>query len=326
MDLVRDEDVWAFQKLSDDERSRKPDYMDALPRYLNIFDPLFERAQDENEFEFICSLVAIRGLESAGWDAYHSTLEAVETMVQLHNKTESFVASRHLKLWIYGHVVEASQPYALVANLLGILGGERYSMDRFPDRDGRPVSPGEKIAELKQAGGAVGVDDLGVPYDEVWDRQLRNAIFHADYALHGGELRLPGLGQNRSHEEIEQLVARGNAYHDALAILRRAHMESYTEPKVIPAPGMSPDPDAQAVVIVREGDGLAGLKDPHSAAELAGGAIPWRMAILLPGHGDSPTRRGRAARRRSVIGEAAGDSGHVSVGGAGNRAAARAAS
>lgn len=84
MDLIRDDGAWAFQNVSDEERSRKPDYIDALPRYLNIFDPLFERAQEADEFEFICSLLAIRGLESAGWDAYRSTLEAVEAMVQLH--------------------------------------------------------------------------------------------------------------------------------------------------------------------------------------------------------------------------------------------------
>lgn len=283
MDLVRDEGVWAFQNVSGEERSGKPDYIDSLPRYLNVFDPLFERAQEASEFEFICSLLAIRGLESAGWDAYQSTLEAMEAMVKLHNSTESFVASRHLKLWIYGHVVEASQPYALVGNLLAIVGGDRYSINRFPDKQGRPVSPGEKILKLKQAAGTVGFDDLGVPYDEVWDRPLRNAVFHADYALHGGEVRLPGHWETRSHEQIEQVVARGNAYHDALAILRRAHRESYTEPKVIPAPAMSPDPDAKATVIVRDGDGLAGLKDAYSSEELARGAIRWRMALLLPG-------------------------------------------
>jgi hypothetical protein len=45
---------------------------------------------------------------------------------------------------------------------------------------------------------------------------------------------------------------------------------------------MSPDPDAQAAVIVREGTGLVGLKDAHTA-QAAGGAIRWRMAVLLPG-------------------------------------------
>lgn len=286
MDLIRGGSAWTLVNVSDEERSRKPDYIDALSRYLNIFDPLFERAQEADEFEFICSLLAIRGLESAGWDAYQSTLEAVETIVQLHHKVERFVASRHLKLWIYGHVVEASQPYALVANLLGVLTGERYSTDRFHERSGRLVSPGEKITRIKAAALAAGVDDLGLLYDDVWDRQLRNAVFHADYALHGGEVRLPGVGRTYTHEAIEQLVARGNAYHDALAILRRAHRENYTEPKAIPAPRMSPCPDAQAVVIVREGDGLVGLKDAHGEEALASGAIRWRMALLLPGEAD----------------------------------------
>ena len=183
---------------------------------------------------------------------------------------------------MYGHIVEASQPYALVANLLAIIDGERYSMSPFPDQNGRPISPGTKIGELKPRATALGIS-LDVPYDELWDRELRNAIFHADYALHGGEVRLPSTRGSRSHDEIEQLVARANAYHDALSILRRTHIASYDEPSVIPAPRYSPDPNECAVVIVREGHGLVGLKDAHAAQALAAGAIPWRMAILQPG-------------------------------------------
>jgi len=46
---------------------------------------------------------------------------------------------------------------------LGIICGERYSMARFPDRRGRPLSPGEKIAQLKDRARSAGINDLGTP-------------------------------------------------------------------------------------------------------------------------------------------------------------------
>lgn len=81
---------------------------------------------------------------------------------------------------------------------------------------------------------------------------------------------------------IEQLAARTTAYHDTLGILRQTHIESYSEPTIISARGMSSDPNEKAVVIVREGYGAVGLKDAHGLEALAAGAIRWRFARIRP--------------------------------------------
>jgi hypothetical protein len=250
---------------------------------LTALDPVFERAQSKNEFEFILSLLAVRGLQDAGWSPYETSLEAIDSMVALHNETSDFKTGRHLKLWIYGHIVEASEPYELVANLFAIIVGGRYRIGNFPAKRGRPPSPGQKLEQLEAAAVSVEMPDAIVPLKEVWDRELRNAIFHADYALHGGEVRLPAASQRRTHAELERLMARANAHHDALAQLRKAHIASYREPKLVSAYGFSPDPNEKGVVLVREGGGLVGVKDAWTAEDLARGAIPWRMALLRPG-------------------------------------------
>src|SRR5439155_1338552 len=117
---------------------------------------------------------------------------------------------------------------------------------------------------------------------EIWDRQLRNAVFHADYALHGAEVRLPGVGEIRTGDQIEDVTGKASAYHDAVSGLRRCHLQSYSEPKRISAASFSPDPNEEAIVIVRKGAGAVGLKDAFTVSEIASGAIPFRLAKLFP--------------------------------------------
>jgi hypothetical protein len=56
---------------------------------------------------------------------------------------------------------------------------------------------------------------------EIWDRELRNAIFHSDYSVHGAEVRFKkdGYPQVYGHEQITTLVNRALAYFDALRFL-----------------------------------------------------------------------------------------------------------
>ena len=117
------------------------------------------------------------------------------------------------------------------------------------------------------------------PLREIWDRRLRNAVFHADYTLHGGEVRLMGLPVKRfSHEDINTLVNRALVHHESLAMLYRTHTESYTEPTEIwtDAEFGQGEPE-RGIVVVRTDHGATGLQ----AVESAG--IRWRVGRFLPG-------------------------------------------
>jgi hypothetical protein len=264
------------------ERRRLGDYLDALPRYLNSFEPLFSRAKCRDEFQFIVALLGIYGLQDAGWVPYESTEAGVRAATRIHNETADPEAARHLKLWIYGHIVEASAPYDLLANAIQIARGEPAQRTWFPDEGGRPVSPGSKIERLGAWARTDGHADVERLLADVWDRNLRNAIFHADYALHGAEVRLPAVGEVWTGDQIEGATGKASAYHDAVSGLRRFHRQSYSEPKRISAASFSPDPNEEAIVIVREGEGAVGLKDGFAVSEIAAGAIPFRLAKLFP--------------------------------------------
>lgn len=114
MPLRRDDNgVWTVEIDANEEETRNrshSSYFDALPRYLTAFDPVFERARSSSEFNFLLSIFAVRGLQDAGWDPYESTVRAIGAIRVVHDQVKG-EANRHLALWLYGHIMEASEPY-----------------------------------------------------------------------------------------------------------------------------------------------------------------------------------------------------------------------
>jgi hypothetical protein len=144
---------------------------------MTLFDPTFTKAKERSEFFFLWTLLGIRGLQDAGWNPYKTSIEVVDEMCALHAKAETLEAKRHLELWLYGHAVEASEPYELLANLIDVSQGGLFRLMRFQPRRGRgPPSPGDKIKQSEQAAKSAGMDGVVTPMQEVWDRALRRDL------------------------------------------------------------------------------------------------------------------------------------------------------
>jgi hypothetical protein len=77
------------------------------------------------------------------------TLRAISSVSQVHNDLEDSTAAWHLALWLYGHIVEAAEPYEILSNLIDISRGGRFNVRRFPDRGSRPQSPGERSSRSR---------------------------------------------------------------------------------------------------------------------------------------------------------------------------------
>jgi hypothetical protein len=289
--LIRNaEGTW---NIEGDEHDRErienwnPAYREALARYLTALDSAFSRADQRSQFEFLLSLLRVRGLEDAGWDPYETTLRAIPAMYRIHDyivERGEIEAAQHLGLWVYGHIVEASEPYELLANLIDVANGGRFKFDRFPPHpNGRPKSPGEKIQQLREMAVAAEMPGVPSPLQEIWNREFRNAIFHADYSFYGSELRTVRPMQTYTRDEHMTILNRALAYHEALAHLYKTHIASYHEPEVIPVhPEFSQNPEERAVVIVREGYGATGLKDAWTREQITAGKIPFRIGRFTP--------------------------------------------
>lgn len=48
-------------------------YAENLTKYINLIHPLFKKAKETSEFEFISSLIAVRRLQEPGWNTFDNT-------------------------------------------------------------------------------------------------------------------------------------------------------------------------------------------------------------------------------------------------------------
>jgi len=273
-----DEGEWTYTPPVDANSSNVPlVLLEALPRYLTSLDPAFTRARERNEWEFLLCLLRITGSQDPGWDPFETTQWSIPRLVDVHNQIQDDVTKRHLQLWIYGHILEASAPYEMLANLIDIASGGRFLTERFKrDKRGKLPSPGRKIRTIKAAAGNAAMQSVSVPLEETWDAGLRNSIFHADYSFHRVELRTLNPPRTYPPEEVDRLVNRAIAYHQALSTLHDFHVGSYEEPKVIELPEyFSPVAGARALTIVRQGHGVVGVR--ALPEQVARGAIPFML-------------------------------------------------
>jgi hypothetical protein len=250
---------------------------------MTALDPVFLRARECSQFWLIWSLLGVRSLQDPGWDPYESTIGAIDALVKVHALADG-TAQGHLQLIIYGHIVEASEPYELLANLVDIGQGGMFHSERFPPgKDGRPLSPATKIARLKDAAAGAGLLGAIDPLNEIWDRDLRNSVFHADYALYRGEVRIMHPTKVYRHENVLRLVNSALAYHHAMATLRRFHISSYTEPVLVPGdPRVTNGVEEDVMVIVRDGHGAIGLQNVWRGPEAVTGHVQWRVGRFYP--------------------------------------------
>lgn len=282
IEVVRDSNtgVW-FVHANEQERRRGPHHLSALPRYLTAFDSLARSAQNADEAQFVLALIGVKGLQDAGWDPYETTIDAIKATTRLHNEADDPLAQRHLELWIYGHIVEASAPYEFLANLARICVGHAAQMTWWDERS-RLVSPNKKIRDVGLWAAEAGNQAIGYLLQLMWNRQLRNAIFHSDYSLHGDDLRFPGSFDSLSSDQLAVIAGHATACHEAAIGIRNFYRRSYGEPKRVSSGEICPGSDEELIVLVREGDGAVGLRHALTPAELASGGIRFRYAKLYP--------------------------------------------
>lgn len=271
---------WEFKTLPKDFN---PIYKDSLLSYINSFSSLFDKAKVKSEFEFILTLLRFRGLQDPGWDPWENTIKTFDSLMRLLKIIKEFETKRHLSLWLYCHIVEASEPYEIIANLINIIDDGRFKISNFPDKKRGnyeiPQYPSEKINKLIKMSEKINMSDSVFPFIDIFDRELRNAISHSDYSLYKGEVRINKKDPKiYNHDKIETLINKAIAYFDAIKFLIHIHIQNYKTPKVIPvSPEFSKDPKEKAITIIRKDYGLVGIRDNWNKEELNRGCIPFRI-------------------------------------------------
>jgi len=266
-----------------------PIYAQALVDFFNALDPLFAKAQEKSDFEFICTLLNIQGMHDVGWDVFETTQDIFKTINNLKSKIKYNDEQLHLFLVLYGLILEAAYPYDLLNNLLRIISGGRYSAFCYPDvkmgKRGktRPMFASEKLNKIKDLAKKQALETNVQPLMNIFDKELRNAIFHSDYCLYDDELRIPRSSKVYKVANVMEILNKTVAYFEVIIRLVKMYKALYEKSEIIKThPDFNADPEEKIVVMVRKGTGAIGIKSNWTQEEIARGKIPFSMSHLLP--------------------------------------------
>ena len=258
-----------------------PVYRDSLLKYINCIAPLFQKAKEKNEFEYILTLLQYRGLSTPGYIPFENTISIFKEIFIIQEKIKDANQKLNITFWAYAHWIEASEPYEIFGNFLNIINGGKYTISNFPKKPSgkytREQYPHEKINHLQSVAEIVNMEKSLIPVIEVYDRELRNSIFHSDYSIYDQQMR---SYKDFDSDETYEIVNKFIAYYYALTFLYDTAIEDYEYPTLVKIPSYFNNQQF-ATTMSRKGHGLVGIKDNYTREELARGQMPWHIVRLL---------------------------------------------
>jgi len=243
-----------------------------------ILDDLFARARDADEFEYASALLRVRGMEDFGWDPLEETTALFNDLASLLEAPLNDYARLRLGLLLYSHLTEVDAMYEMLANLVEITGGERYTMDPFRDLCGpanrrryaqNPPSAKRVVERLKDRSAARGSEELVELLDWFFNDAVRNAFFHSDYILYRDEFRsreatfIDADGRRSSTLKIDgvvDLINRAIAVFQAFISVYERHRGSYREDKQIRGRLGATGEEIDVTLLASEERGLYGFR------------------------------------------------------------------
>lgn len=173
--------------------------------YYNYLNNLFVRAQNTDSFEFLCTLLRVKGITNGHWDPFVEAEEAANDISELMKNSEKNTETKRrirLGLFLYCHLTEISAMYELLANVLGIIQGKKYRIqpfshlvkiigkkeDLFAKR--KLPSPAAKINDLTTTASTVGEQKLSEIINGYFRSNIRNAFYHSDYTISEEDFRI----------------------------------------------------------------------------------------------------------------------------------------
>lgn len=247
----------------------------------SIFDDLFNRAKQADEFEYVSTLMRIRGIESAGWDTLEETSALFDDLTGLMDAPLGEATKIRLALLLYSHLTEVDALYLILINMVQVIGGRRYSFDPFshlyrPRGRARisqiPPSGKSKMAFVVETAEAAGETGLVQIMKSFFNDGVRNAFFHSDYIIYQDEFRsrdghfLQPDGVTTSSAmklaQLESVINNGILFYQAFMNVFVRHLRSYTE-NVETTGRIHGNDDRIPLTILADEHGLRGFRSNH---------------------------------------------------------------
>jgi hypothetical protein len=245
-----------------DENAAAPE-MNGIRHFADILNPLFWN-DDFNKvhrmFEWACTMIRATGMEDAGWNSYIESQELLAdftALMALELSPDKFSNPANtqvrLALIAYSHMIEMSAPYEFLANALRIRMGMKYSiqplahLNKIKDMKVNGVqtkrvvtaNPIAKMNEINEMAKAAGLPEIGAALKGIYNNTIRNAIYHSDYAIHDGSLRLlSGNHHSKTQgvdtplipfDELAKVTSECFAFHSALLLLWKRQLRLFID-------------------------------------------------------------------------------------------------
>jgi hypothetical protein len=258
-----------------------------------IFDRLFNKARDADEFEYICALLRIRGMEDEGWDPLEETQRLYDDVGSLMQAPLHDYARIRLGLLLYSHLTEVDAIYIILANMVEITAGERCVMNPFDDLyraqgaeafgDRIPPSARRVVNRLRERATERGCDELVELLDSFFNDAVRNAFFHSDYILHEDEFRSREarfIDENNVRTSalklrvILELINRSTAFFHDFMKTHGAHRLGYKESRMLRGRIGPGDAYEDITLLVHPTGGVYGFRSGGAPPDAQDGVTP----------------------------------------------------
>jgi hypothetical protein len=218
---------------------------------VDVLDGVFNRAKAKDEFEYVCALIGMDGLIhrvnvlGETWHVFRDISALMDAPLQDDTRLR-------LGLLLYCHLMEAKPLYGVLENMLLAIEGERCALSPFQPLFRRtkksigtsipefiPPSAKQVIRSVIEHAGRLKEGDLATLLETVFDDGLRNAFFHADYAIVGDELQSRHSWFEFENErrqvmkihEVARTIRNAMAFYAAFEHAHVEHRRSYKEEK-----------------------------------------------------------------------------------------------
>ena len=241
-----------------------------------ILNNLFLKAKSKDEFEYICALLRIRGMESVGWDPFEETQNLFADIVSLVQGPLRDDTRIRLLLFVYCHITEVDAIYYVLENMLRTIEGERCSLSPFSHLygkkknlfDSRPPSAKQVVKALQEHAYKIEEQELPDLLEWMFNEQVRNAFFHSDYTIYKDEFRSREANFKTNNivtksiklNELIELINKGLYFFQCFISVYYEHRVSYKEPKIVHGRIVADGSSEPLQLVIDDNGGVCGFK------------------------------------------------------------------
>ena len=233
---------------------------------MEAFEPLFKKAFDVSEFNVIMTILAMRGMSDGGWDPFENTQDVFEEICKQQRKFRGSLGF-NINLWTYLHLIESSEHYEIIANLVNMVKGKDYIIANHKNKKFANLKVEQKIDRLKSISRGTAFENVYQPFESAFDARFRNAIAHGDYAIkstgRSGVTIADDAGYPTIYElqRTNDLINRAVALHVVIRSLIKHYRSYYKSSTVIKSSAsFGHGAPIDVILIVRKRYGVIGFR------------------------------------------------------------------